>query len=82
MDVNAGNLAAGQTPVAIGTSNSPVATVRGNELVLAWKGIPGDHALWFSFFSKGQYSGQISVPNVGSEAGPGLLNLNDRLVLA
>jgi hypothetical protein len=79
--VDAGNLASGETPIAIGTSDSPVATVRGNELVLAWKGIPGDDDLWFSLFSNGQYSGQMSVPNVGSAAGPGIVNTNGRLVL-
>jgi len=80
--VDAGNLASGETPIAIGTSDSPVATVRGNELVLAWKGIPGDDDLWFSRFSNGEYSGQMNVPNVGSAAGPSIVNLNGRLVLA
>jgi hypothetical protein len=80
--VDAGNLASGETPIAIGTSDSPVATVRGTELILAWKGIPGDDNLWFSRFSDGQYSGQMNVPNVGSAAGPGIVNLNGRLVLA
>jgi hypothetical protein len=79
--VDAGNLASGETPIAIGTSDSPVATVRGTELILAWKGIPGDGDLWFSRFSDGQYSGQMNVPNVGSAAGPGIVNLNGRLVL-
>ncbi|SFK86810.1 matrixin family metalloprotease [Methylocapsa palsarum] len=80
--VDAGNLNSGETPIDIGTSAGPSATVRGGELVLAWKGVPGDHALWFSRFQNGAYSGQISVPNVGSEAGPTIANLNGRLVLA
>jgi hypothetical protein len=79
--VDAGELASGQTPIPIGTSNAPVATVRGDELILAWKGVPGDHNLWFSRFSNGSFSGQMSVPDVGSEAGPGIVNLNGRLVL-
>jgi hypothetical protein len=79
--VDAGNLASGETPIAIGTSDSPVATVRGNEIVLAWKGIPGDDELWFSLFSDGQYSGQMSIPNVGSAAGPSIVNFGGKLVL-
>jgi hypothetical protein len=79
--VDAGNLASGETPFPIATSDTPAATVRGGELILAWKGVPGDHALWFSRFSNGSFSGQFSIPNVGSEAGPGIANLNGRLVL-
>lgn len=79
--VDGGNLASGQTPVPIGTSSGPSATVRGNELILAWKGVPGDHALWFSRYDGTSFSGQMSVPNVGSEEGPGIANLNGRLVM-
>jgi hypothetical protein len=79
--IDAGNLASGETPIAIGTSDSPFATVRGDEIILAWKGIPGDDDLWFSRFSNGEYSGQMNVPNVGSAAGPAIVNFGGRLVL-
>ncbi|WP_322057986.1 matrixin family metalloprotease [Paraburkholderia sp. J63] len=80
--IDAGDLSSGETPVPIGTSDALVATQRGNELVLAWKGIPGDHALWFSRYRDGEFSGQMSVPNVGSEAGPAIALLGGKLVLA
>jgi hypothetical protein len=54
--------------------------VRNNELVLIWKGVPGDHTLWFSRFNGNTFSGQVSISNVGSEAGPAIANLNGRLV--
>jgi len=80
--IDAGDLYEGQTPVPIGSSNGPAATVRGNELFLAWKGIPGDHELWLSRYDSASFSGQIAIPGVGSEAGPGVANLNGRIVLA
>jgi hypothetical protein len=80
MFVDAGNLSSGETPIAIGTSDGLAATVRNNELVLIWKGVPGDHTLWFSRFNGNTFSGQVSISNVGSEAGPAIANLNGRLV--
>jgi hypothetical protein len=74
--IDAGNLASGQTPIPIATSDAPAVTVRGDEIILAWKGTENDHALWFSRFSNGSFSGHISVPDVGSEAGPGIGTLD------
>ena len=82
MFVDAGNLATGQTPVPIGTSDTPAATIRGDELLLAWKGVPGDHALWFSRYVDGSFSRQVAIPNVGSETGPAIASFGGPLVIA
>jgi hypothetical protein len=75
-----GNLSSGETPIAIGTSTSFSATVRGSELVLLWKGVPGDHAIWFSRFNGSTFSGQMNVPNVGTESYPAIATLNGKLI--
>ena len=72
----------GNVAVAIGTSDQPVATVRDNTIVLAWKGVPGDTGLYFSRFQDGEFSGQTRVSDVGSSSGPALANVNGRLYLA
>ncbi len=82
--VNAGNLRSGQTPVAIATSAGPVSATpfAATNSWSHWKGVPGDHALWFARFQNGAFSGQVSVANVGSEAAPSIASLDRRLVLA
>ncbi|WP_177229336.1 matrixin family metalloprotease [Dyella sp. OK004] len=80
---DAGNLNSGESPVCIGTQSELSATVHGQEIVLAWRGIPGDDSLWFSRFNKNlPLEGQISIPNVGSAAGPSVTDVSGRLVLA
>jgi hypothetical protein len=60
----------GNTPHHIGTSDRPSAVVRGDAIILAWKGVPSDQGLWFAPFRNDELSGQINVPGVGSSAGP------------
>jgi hypothetical protein len=77
-----GNLATSQTPLQIGTSDGPAASVRNSELILIWQRVPGDHPLWFSRLTARTFSGQVNSPNLGSEAGPAIAHLNGRLVSA
>ena len=72
----------GNVEINIGTSSRPVAAVRGNTIVLAWKGIPGDSGLYFASLENNEWSGQINVAGVGSSMGPGLATLNGRLYMA
>ncbi|MEH2112325.1 hypothetical protein [Nostoc sp.] len=72
----------GNVEINIGTSSRPVATVRGNTIVLAWKGAPGDTGLYFASLEDDVWSGQINVAGVGSSIGPGLATLNGRLYMA
>ena len=65
----------------IGTSGQPAAALKGDAIMLAWKGIEGDTNLWMSLLQNGEFSGQISVPNVGSAAGPGLAVTGQRAIL-
>ncbi|MCM3763742.1 matrixin family metalloprotease [Neobacillus niacini] len=54
----------------IGSSSGPSATVRGNRILLAWKGIPGDQGIYFSLYDGNEFTGQIRVNNVGTSQGP------------
>jgi hypothetical protein len=54
--------------------------MRGSELVLLWKGVPGDHAIWYSRFNGNTFSGQMSIPNVGTESYPAIGTLNGKLI--
>ncbi|MBU67662.1 MAG: hypothetical protein CL858_19815 [Cupriavidus sp.] len=59
----------------IGNSNGPSATVRGNRILLAWKGIPGDSGIYFSLFDGNEFTGQINVAGVGTSQGPGVCTI-------
>jgi len=73
----------GMEGVNIGSSHAPSATVRGDRIVLAWKGVPGDTALYFATLeSDDQFSGQVRIPDVGSSHGPALTSVDGRLHLA
>jgi hypothetical protein len=74
--------AEGEVAVNIGTSGQPSATVLGDEIVLAWKGVPGDTHLFFSRFRNGEWSGQTPLSSVGTASGPGVAAVNGRLYLA
>lgn len=71
----------GNTPHPIGTSDRPSAIDRGEEIILAWKGVPSDQGLWFAPFRNDELSGQINVPGVGSSTGPSIAAF-DTLYLA
>lgn len=67
---------------AIGTSGAPSATVRGDQILLAWKGVSGDATVWGSLLRNGEFSGQFSIPNVGSSTGPSVVNANGSTFMA
>src|SRR5206468_2623729 len=42
---------------SIGTTGALAATVRGDQILLCWKGAEGDSGIWFSLFANGEFSG-------------------------
>ncbi|WP_406383183.1 matrixin family metalloprotease [Streptomyces sp. NBC_00117] len=66
----------GGVPVNVGTSDGPSATVHGNRILLAWKGIEGDAGIYFSFFDGKEFTGQINVRGVGTSRGPAVCTFN------
>jgi hypothetical protein len=72
----------GNVSINIGTSDRPAAVVRGNAIVLAWKGVSDDTGLYFAYLENDEWSGQIHISGVGSSTGPGLTTLNGRLYLS
>lgn len=71
----------GNESINIGTSHHPSATGRGNSIVLAWKGVPGDSSLWFAPFQDGEWFGQISMKDAGTSSGPAIAELDGRLYI-
>ena len=57
-------------------------TAFGNDLVAAWKGIPGDDSLWYSSFDGSSWAPQAQIQGVGSSVGPSLTVFNGRLYAA
>jgi len=72
----------GGVPHAIGTSGPLSAAVRGNRIILTWKGVEGDSNIWFSLFQNNEFSGQVTVPNVGTSVGPSVVQANGRTFMA
>jgi len=64
------------------TDSHPAAVQRGNSLILAYKGQPGDSAVWFMSLSDDEWSGPFTVPGAGSWTGPGVAVLNGTLFMA
>ncbi|WP_270938305.1 matrixin family metalloprotease [Falsiroseomonas oryzae] len=81
--IHAGNLAAGQQRIPIGSSDAPTAISRGDEIVLLWKGVPGDSTIWFARTDAGgEFSGQVPIADVGTAGRPGLVQVGGRIVAA
>jgi hypothetical protein len=72
----------GGIPYAIGTSGALSAAVRGNSIILTWKGVEDDSTIWFSLFANNEFSGQAWVPNVGTSVGPSVVQANGRTYMA
>jgi len=68
----------GGVPHAIGTSGALSAAVRGNSIILAWKGVEDDSTIYFSLFANNEFSGQAGVPNVGTSVGPSVIQADGR----
>jgi hypothetical protein len=54
----------------IGSTHGPSATVRGNRIMLAWKGGEGDRGIYFSLFDGNEFTGQIRISETGTTQGP------------
>jgi hypothetical protein len=72
----------GGVPYAIGTTGALTATVRGDKILLAWKGVEGDQQIWFSLFKDGEFSGQAAVSGVGTSVGPSVVTANGLTFMA
>ncbi|MFE9483908.1 matrixin family metalloprotease [Streptomyces spororaveus] len=66
----------------IGTSHGPAATVHGNLITLAWKGVEGDSGLWFAHFDGKDFSGQVPIPERATSEGPAIASWGGRLHMA
>jgi hypothetical protein len=72
----------GGVPCAIGTTGALSAAVRGNSIILTWKGVEDDSTIYFSLFANNEFSGQASVPNVGTSVGPSVVQADGRTYMA
>ncbi|MEP7340892.1 MAG: matrixin family metalloprotease [Acidobacteriota bacterium] len=72
----------GMVALEIGTSNALSACVRGNRIMLAWKGVPGDSGIFFSLFDGQDFTGQIRMANAGTSGGPTVLEFNGQAYMA
>jgi Matrixin len=66
----------------IGTTTAPTAAVRGNSILLAWKGAKGDSQIWLSLFDSTEFSGQWPLLDAGTSVGPGALDADGITLLA
>jgi hypothetical protein len=60
----------------VASSSAPSATVRGNRILLSWKGVQ-DSGIYFSLFDGQSFTGQIHVANVGTSRGPCVCTIGD-----
>jgi len=67
---------------AIGSTTGPVATTRGNNVLLAWKGAKGDSQIWLSLFDGTSFTGQMPIHDAGTSYGPGLVDVGGTSFLA
>ncbi|MFY0762125.1 matrixin family metalloprotease [Metabacillus dongyingensis] len=67
---------------AIGTTGALSATQRGNNILLAWKGVEGDSNIYYTIFSNNQFGGQINLSSVGTSVGPSLVHANGISLMA
>jgi hypothetical protein len=60
----------GMVSVPIGTEGALSACLRGNRILLAWKGVQGDSSIYFSSFDGQEFTGQMWLNNAGTSVGP------------
>ena len=68
--------------VSIASTNGPSATVRGDRILLAWKGTEGDRGIYFSLFDGNEFTGQIRLSDVGTTQGPSVYTIRDFTYMA
>jgi len=64
------------------TDSHPAAVRRGNTLILAYRGQPGDSAVWFMAFANGEWSAPFTIPGAGTYTGPGVGVLDGTLLVS
>lgn len=69
-------------PTFPGTSGGMSATSLGDRIFLAWKGVAGDQAIWYSYFKDGEFTGQASVAGIGTATGPTVTNVDGTIYMA
>jgi tetratricopeptide (TPR) repeat protein len=74
--------AAGGVPHPIGTTGPLSAAVRGDSILLCWKGAQDDSGIYFSLFQDGEFSGQINMGRVGTSTGPSAVQVDGRTFMA
>jgi hypothetical protein len=74
--------AKGMTREGVNTDSHVAAVARGASLILAYRGQPGDTAVWFMAFANGEWSAPFTVPGAGTYTGPGAAVLNGSLLIA
>jgi len=72
----------GGVSVPIGTSGGLSAVTQGDRVMLLWKGIAGDDAVWFTYVTRDKVSGQVSVPASRTSTGPGALQVDGATYVA
>ncbi|HYD39169.1 MAG TPA: hypothetical protein VEA60_16240, partial [Allosphingosinicella sp.] len=65
-----------------GSVSGPSATVRGNRILLAWRGVQGDQGIYFSLFDGQEFTGQVRVADVGTSAGPAVCTVGGLTYMA
>jgi hypothetical protein len=74
--------AAGMTREVVNTDSHPTAVQRGNSLMLAYRGQPGDSAVWFMAFANAEWSAPFTIPGAATYTGPGAAVLDGTLLVA
>ncbi|MEV0966611.1 M57 family metalloprotease, partial [Streptomyces sp. NPDC049910] len=65
----------GPTTFHVGTSRGPSATVDGNRIMVAWKGMGLDPGIYFSMYDGTTFTGQIYF-NAATNQGPGICSFD------
>lgn len=73
---------AGEARHPIGTTEAPSATVRGDRILLAWKGIDGDPRVFFTSFDGAEFGGQIAIAGSNTSRGPAICHADSFTHLA
>jgi len=67
---------------AIGTTAALAAALRGDTIVLCWKGAEGDSGIWMSHFDGTDFGGQVRVAGIGTSVGPSVVHVDGRILMA
>ena len=74
--------AGGMTREIVNTDSHPAAVGRRDSIVLAFRGQPGDSAVWFMVVANGEWSAPFTISGAGTYTGPGAGVLNGALIVA